>query len=81
MRLIDFWQDSCVSKIEYWKKKYDRGKAVDLLMMEPDLVVVVGLLKTWLSELPEPLIPWTSYSKTMDTEGFFICFSLLYFFL
>jgi len=60
--------DSCVSKIEYWKKKYDRGKAVDLLMMEPDLVVVVGLLKTWLSELPEPLIPWTSYSKTMDTE-------------
>lgn len=54
-----------LSRIRELRAQYDRGLAADL-EKEMELHVVSGLLKMWLRELPEPLIPYHLYDMFID---------------
>jgi RalA-binding protein 1 len=52
------------SKVEELKSHFDKGEVVDLSEQDPN--TVASLLKLYLRELPEPLIPHSSLSGRID---------------
>jgi len=54
-------------QINSLRRMYDRGEEVDLHLVD-DVHVVSGVLKLWLRELPEPVIPFTLYSPFIATQ-------------
>jgi Rho GTPase-activating protein 1 len=54
-----------LSRMKELRGQYDRGVLVDL-DKEPEVHAVAGLLKMWLRELPDPLIPYFLYDMFID---------------
>jgi len=55
------------SIVQSLKKAYDKGEDVDLGIYE-DVHAVAGVLKLFLRELPEPLIPFSHYSAFLSAQ-------------
>jgi hypothetical protein len=56
--------------LEFARDQFDAGGAVDLNQVPRiDEEAVAALLKTYFSELPEPIIPFALYGAAMATEG------------
>eukprot|EP01122_Echinamoeba_exundans_P009455 TRINITY_DN3357_c0_g2_i3.p1 TRINITY_DN3357_c0_g2~~TRINITY_DN3357_c0_g2_i3.p1 ORF type:complete len:902 (-),score=248.73 TRINITY_DN3357_c0_g2_i3:56-2761(-) len=54
-----------LSRMKELRGQYDRGVLVDL-EKEPEVHVIAGLLKMWLRELPDPLIPYFLYDMFIE---------------
>lgn len=63
-----FRLSATVKHINLLKKSFDKGEDVDLSIVE-DPHVIAGVLKLFLRDLPEPLIPFDQYTNFLGIQG------------
>jgi len=65
-----FKEPGSQSAMAVFREKFDKGEDVDLSSVD-DPCTIASLLKLYLRELPNPLIPYSAYDKFMATNGDF----------
>ncbi len=68
-----FRVSATVKQINLLKKSFDKGEDVDFNLID-DPHVISCVLKQYLRDLPEPLIPFNQYSNFLGIQGLRKCY-------